>query len=345
MALYGAVTLGNLAAISGGDALETGVALTSQRIYNRGYRYYHPLGPKYEGAKPVYNSYGLKTSTPAKRPGTSLVSPSPGQRQRTSGSMAARSRSINHHMSDKSHGTGQSYTANAKKVKNSNLGYGKLYWSRIVLPPAATSDANINRRDNNILLKGVKINRYFYGQSATKVSSTQGYCGPAVINWALIQFNCRLESGAPETTKFDEVKTKFFADTNSNDLWYAPFDEWPSNTFLGTTFDLKMIDAPMSDKNDYRILTRKRMSIDQFTLNDTNPHPGKTSRVHKYFRMPQRIYLEAGDLDTWEHPIYEVWWGCPINEKWVEITYPTTGTATHYTTSSRNQVYFNELNH
>jgi len=348
MAAFTAFTLGTFGAIAGGDAVEVGTGLTSQRLYNRFYRKRHPLGHTNPGGKRIKSTAGF---TPTKRPLGSTVTPSP----KRSKMPVHRSSTIPHAMGDKAHGGNEMHTEDDKKIEYTNLRAIKLYFHRIALPPASIDNLSINRRDNNILLKGVKIHRVFHGVQTAGTAGDFGYIGPMVVNWALIQWNCpiNINNEQAELDMMTELKSKFFADATDNDKWWAPFDEGlAGGPYLDAWYDLKHINGSMCDKNNYRILARKRKMLSQFatiTGNWANQavRCPTTATIQHYFKMPQRIYLEGGDPATWSHPIYEIWWATPQNPNMAKLGWPTVagGNARHYNSYNRHCTYFKEIPH
>lgn len=340
MAFFGAATLGTIASIASGDALETGVALGAQRIYNYGYRKTHPLTHTNPGAKRARSKGG---SFP---PGQY---PSP---KRLKMSTPTRSRSIDHHMSDASHGTSISNSNSTIGARLDNLRVGKLYARRWQLPGQSNLPERINVRDGNIRVSGIKVHREFTGvhcdNTLTPTQSSTGYMGPMVLNWALIQFKCQV-SETDDSVTATRLLAKFFTDDTANNLWYAPFVEYPDNgtpATLKSGYDVKHIWGNMCKHNDYRILARKRCKFHQIQDNGVRgSHNNQTKcTIHQFYRMPQNIYLEdPQNLLTWEHPIFEIWWATPQNMHFLE-NYPSTGVPDHYETQWKNTTYFKKIN-
>jgi len=355
--MFASATLGTLATISGGQALDTGVAVTSQRLYNRGYRYYHPIEHTDRSyARPVKRyrlgppgaTIGTYDSPPPKEP----PHKAPGAPRKHSANMSH----VTHRKpgvgieTDKPHSmTGvEKFEPDVRGELFQNLRYGKLYSRRITLPPQkAGGDDDINRRSTSIYLKGIKIHRHFEGLDVF-ASEGRGDMGPAVMNWALIQFKCAKDP-ADDTALIEALKLKFFTQANDPDVWYHPYEDWPDNAAVTNPFDIydmKHIHGTINQHTDFNILARKRLPIAQWFNLTTGKENRKTiARVRHYFKVPQRIYLEGSDNATWNHPIYEIWWGTPINPVYVQRNYPATGTAEHYNSRSMNTVYFKELKH
>lgn len=169
MAAFAAITAGNLAGILSGDAIETGAAVIGQRLYNYGYRKRHPLDRSYPSAKRVQQSYGIVPRKRKRSKSMSEVTP------------RGRSRSFDHHMSDPSHGTGESQST--VELREQDIRVGKLYVDRVELPFQGT---NVNQPENNYMIKGIKIHHEWHGKfsdNSTSVSATPtGHMGPCVIN-------------------------------------------------------------------------------------------------------------------------------------------------------------------
>ncbi|UOF80605.1 putative capsid protein [Naiadivirus wakense] len=332
-------------------AEDTGQAYIGARIYKR--RHPHWELPR---SKRVKNSYGFRTrpagpfSSPAKgRPLTTTVTPSP-KRHRGPNMPFHKSSTIPHVMGDKSHGSNEMHTEDDVKVQYNQLRCGELYYQRIVLPPLSADNDDQNARDCSIFLKGLKVHREWYANASNAANAIDGYVGPMIINWALIQWNCPIavDQGGDKKT---ELLSRFFTDYNDPTKFHAPFNEYPtSGPLLGTEFDMKHIDGNMSDKNDYRILARRRKMFRQFLYSTGGIAQGTTkttARIKEYFKMPQRVYLEGGDEYNWSHPIWEIWWVTPQNPLIMAKGWTTTPgqVCNHYTSYNRHTTYYKEIKH
>jgi len=242
----------------------------------------------------------------------------------------------------------EKYAPTVRGILGQNQRYGVLYLNRIELPPQF-DDTNdqINRRTTSIFLRGIKIHRHFEGLDVF-ASEGRGDMGPAVVNWALIQYKCAKDP-TDDAGTLAELRTRFFTQANSETQWYHPFQDWLPNANVTNPFDIydiNHIHGTMNQHTDYNILARKRMRISQY-FNTTSQSDARKSvaRVRAYFKVPQRIYLEGSDNGTWNHPIYEVYWITPINSVNILRNYPSTGTAAHFNTRSQNTVYYRELKH
>lgn len=316
-------------------------------------RKYHPLFPRTHPSRqpPSVRPSGITagiTVSPIRRPA----------RPHMPTMSHAASQTISHHMSDISHGTGMSNSNSSRGNFTGGLRCGQLYASRVHLPPPSTTDQEVNARANHIKLKGIKIHREFHTKMSTSnfnVGGTIdyrpgefGYMGPMVINWALIQFKCQKDPGAEggDVNIADALKPQFWNDDSGTTNWFAPYTEWEPNSNTvdpKDLFDTKNIYGSLCHHNDYRVLARKRMGFSQY-LPFNHMNAKTTAVVHRYFKMPQRIYLEGGDINTWEHPIYEIWWATPINRDFL-LNWPDTAgqNAVQFVTFSKNTVYFRDI--
>lgn len=326
------LTIGTLAGIAGGDAVETGAAVSSQRLYNRIYRGRHPLGSSYpEGAIPVrpkrlQDLFDKEYLDDMQRRGPKRLKV----------------------QSDGKHGYGMAFSNTINGIKTENLPVGVFNWNRVDLPPLQDDSNEINRRENNIFLKGVKIHREWHGQIySTTPNVATSYIGPMKINWALIQFNCKLDNSqeGAELAKMVDVQSRFFVQKNSSDVHYTGFGKYNWLTANTTeAYNINHNDGKLYTHNDYRVLARRSFFIEQRQPITASSIPQKaktTVKLKEYFKTPQRIYLEDPiNVGTWQHPMYEIWWAAPISP----VHIPTVGaTPTQIATIHKNTVYFSDL--
>jgi len=342
----GIATLGELATIAGGDAAETGIALTVNKGEQAGYRYYKGRGaaPKRPaGAYPLNREY----PSPKRLNFDRYKDDDMGYQRR--GPKRTKT------MGDQKHSKSERYS-------NSNVGnqvpfdLGELNFNRIDLPPrdvpTGGDSAPVNRRDNHIFLKGIKFDvEWHLSEANREENNANPHLGPLYINWALIQYKCQVPQAAIEPT-LTATQEKFFVDTASSDKWFTSFGPYPAIP-TQTNYSLLHHKGAMCPHNNYRILARRswmktpRLKVGTGTTSGVLvDNPGSTGVVKfkEYMKTPQRIYLEdVNNLLTWEHPIYEVFWVTPVNATHMRRYGTSTTRSTVGTKIAKNTLYFHEL--
>lgn len=377
-ALLGTVFEYSDAAVLGSQAIETsiytGIYTRKRRSHNdppfakrvrqTGGIRTRPAGPAQPTPSDPYQSPGRKRAQPP-----STVTPSPASK-RPNMSTYTRHRSINHATGDQSHGLGE--RSGTGLIRRQNERCCKLYVSRLALPYIDPDiDMTHTANKGSLLIKGWKIHKEFHGmpsdssnQPNPTARGSASHMGPCIVNWALLQFKCPvLPAGEGETVDrpHDDLVAKFFTEEAIPGQYSAPFIELPDkmiNPDPSQPFDQsdgyaaawndKWIHGSLNNKNvEWKVLCRKRLPIQQIKSmfnGDTNQKCRAT--IHQYFRMPQRVYLEQNNPNTWQHPIYEVWWYTPINLQGLR-SWPTENSASadQFESFTRTTCYYKELTH
>jgi len=293
-----------------------------------------------------------------------VVTPSPNKNRKRKSNMPnrANTKRIRHHDRE---ARINSHSVFEKKVNRvSRCGY--LYHERIRLPPKQLStdmDTEQGRsyRENDIYLKGIKILREWHGKDSTNSinlnPSNNGYVGPQLINWCLIQFDCTKSINAEDADSniHAALVSQWWSSKSGTDNRSTPFTELDpvepdSTTAIGkwqTYWTTGAINP--HHQAQFKILAREQRICNQvFRGGDSGDASQKNvARIHKYFKIPTPIYLHNGDEEAWGSPIYEVWWISPINSNYLK-NYTTAQIANptepqQFNEVGHTQVYFKDL--
>lgn len=320
---FAAATIGNLAAITGGDALETGVAVTSQRAYNYGYRQFHPLTSVYPSGATRINPHDAPPGqffsmaepmfTTPMRPRTGARMPVP-----LSGSSSLRS--------NPTPGVRYAGTETAQQI-------GSGVYTRIFPYPNDYNDVTkgFNERDSPVILyKGVRICRWFVNNGAP----------PVYVHYAIIQLKTGhyIDEINSEDTGIDN---NFFRSYNESDRTDRQIDFSPYANAGAEPYKPSLSCNAMNPDRFYRILFRRTWKL----AGNADPAVlGKGQNVKKferYFRIKKLVHWRDTDSSTAadvEMPFVEVWWTNYANP----IQAGTSGLSSQVTLCS-NVAYFKSL--
>jgi len=243
---------------------------------------------------------------------------------------------------------------------------GFLYHSRIRLPPKQLStdmDTEQGRayRENDIYLKGIKIFREWHGKDTTIAlalnPANNGYMGPQLINWCLIQFDCTkgIDGESDDQQIHDALVSQWWSSRSGTDNRSTPFTELDpvepnTATAIGkwqTYWTTGAINP--HHQAQFKILAREQRICNQVNRQQDSGDAAQrnVARIHKYFKIPTPIYLHNGDEAAWGSPIYEVWWISPLNSNYLK-NYTTAAVAgavepEQFNEKGHTQVYFKDL--
>jgi len=283
-----------------------------------------------------------------------VITPSPSKKRKGIMPNRANTKRIRHHDREKVLSGHSVYEK--KVVRDSRVGY--LYHERVRLPPKQLStdmDTGQGRatRENDIYLKGIKVLREWHGKDCTIVGNLQttnnGYMGPVLINWCLIQFDCTkgIDGESDDQNIHDALVAQWWSSKSGTDNRSTPFTELlPVEPSTGDSIGKWQTYWTTGAINphhqaQFKILAREQRMVSQVFKNGDHGTMSQHSvaRIHKYFKIPTPIYLHNGDEQAWGSPIYEVWWLSPLNSNMLK-NYTTAAVA-----NATEPIQFNELGH
>jgi len=230
---------------------------------------------------------------------------------------------------------------------------GKLYMNRLRLPAVETFATSARQRERAIYLKGFKMDAEWFGKHAeyspAPTQHPRGFMGPCVVNFALIQFNCKQDM-APETDPALALYGEWWSSHEGEGNASRPFlqldpvdgdavDKWQDYWLHGAI-------NPHHEAG-FKILARERTVVQQTLQNGAVPGQKNWGRVSKYYKIAQPIYLHDNEEAEWMYPIYTIFWISPLNPEYLR-NYPSTGDpetqpARHFFFKNRVITYFKEV--
>jgi len=316
----------------------------------------NPIGIAYTGVEALEYQVGLASEypVPERLDGSGIES----LRKRLFNDMGTTNpptKRIRHHDGDKKEASGGAFN-DYKQINAEQI--GKLYVQRIRLPPLVSGIAQRNARKHDIFLKGVKIDFQAFGlhaysaanpSPATPSPQENGFMGPCVLNWALIQLDCSRE---PSTNNnFDEplavdLATEWWSSFENSDNESRPFVQFPPAAAVPTDFWSDYLLSGRINPHHpvgFKILARESTHLQQIMQNGAGGPGQKTwGRIQKYFKIPQFVYLHDNAEKEWNHPLYMVHWISPLSPSYLS-NFPAVGTARHFDTVVRTTTFFNNI--
>jgi len=317
----------------------------------------NPIGLAYTGIAALELQIGLASENPVPTPfsGTDIENLRKRLFDEDDPMTGPPTKRIKHHARQPKNKPGEAATATWDH-KDEWCGY--LRAMRLRLPPIEGGVAARSQRENDIFLKGYKIDFQVHGTHSNPNNPTiptpnpDGYMGPMVLNWALIQMACSQPLGA-NALEIEQNERALALDLVAE--WWSA-NEGNVNKSRSFTQLLGTEVAPKSKWQDYwlsgqinpknktpfRILDRQHRIFQQIVQNGAGgPGQKNQARVTQYYRIPQHIYLHNNEEAEWENPIYMVYWVSPLNPNYLNSwAAPGQTPARQFDTFARATAYY-----